>query len=101
MPREALRSPAVWVVLLAAAGTFAPKMGARRSMGLFIGASNTATGLGIASIGPAFVIGVLAAGGAGMAAPSVLMSATTRLGPAAAIARCLVGGDDRLAQHRR
>jgi MFS family permease len=125
---------ALWLVLLAAAGTFALTMGARQSMGLFIGPLNTATGLGLASIslafafgqlwwgltqplagivadrvgagrvllvgvvlvalgtalvpfmkstpGLVFAIGVLAAGGAGMAGPAVLMAATTRLVPA-------------------
>lgn len=123
--------PPVMLVLLAAAGTFALTMGARQSMGLFLGNMNTTTGLGIASIslafafgqlwwgltqpvagmvadrvgagrvlvagvllvaigtalipfmtttaGLIFAIGVLAAGGAGMAGPSVLMAATTRL----------------------
>ena len=127
--------PAVWLVLLAAGGTFALTMGARQSMGLFLGALNTHTGLGIASISLAFAfgqlwwgltqplagmvadrvgagrvlvvgvlliaigtalvpfmsstaglilaVGVLAAGGAGMAGPSVLMAATTRLMPPA------------------
>ena len=122
--------PLAWV-LLAAAGTFMLTMGARQSMGLFLGPLNTATGLGLASIslafafgqlwwgltqpiagivadrigagrvllagvclvalgtalipfmtstiGLIFAIGVLAAGGAGMAGPAVLMSATTRL----------------------
>ncbi|MDT7838508.1 MFS transporter [Aquabacterium sp. OR-4] len=126
--------PALAWVLLAAAGTFALTMGARQSMGLFLGAINSHTGLGLASISLAFAfgqlcwgltqpvagmvadrvgpgrvlvcgvllvaagtaliphmhstpglilaIGVLAAGGAGMAGPSVLMSATTRLVPA-------------------
>ena len=122
--------PLFWV-LLGAAGTFALTMGARQSMGLFLGSINTSTGLGLASIslafafgqlwwgltqplagivadryGPARVlvvgvalvalgtvlipymhstaglilaIGVLSAGGAGMAGPAVLMAATTRL----------------------
>ncbi len=126
-------APPVALVLLAAAGTFALTMGARQSMGLFLGNLNTATGLGLASISLAFAfgqlwwgltqpfagmvadrvgpgrvllvgvllvalgtalipfmtttaglvlaIGVLAAGGAGMAGPSVLMAATTRLVP--------------------
>lgn len=129
--------PAAWpvaLVLLAAAGTFALTMGARQSMGLFVGTLNTSTGLGLASVslafafgqlwwgltqpfagivadrigagrvlvagvvlvaigtaltpfmtttaGLVFAIGVLAAGGAGMAGPSVLMAATTRLVPA-------------------
>jgi len=123
--------PALWLVLLAAGGSFALTMGARQSMGLFLSAMNTSTGLGLASISLAFAfgqlwwgltqpfagmvadrvgpgrvlvagvllvalgtalipwmhttaglilaIGVLAAGGAGMAGPSVLMAATTRL----------------------
>ena len=130
--RQAL--PPLALVLLAAAGTFALTMGARQSMGLFLGSINSATGLGLASIslafafgqlwwgltqpfagmvadrigagrvlvigvllvalgtalipfmhstaGLIFAIGVLAAGGAGMAGPSVLMAATTRLVPA-------------------
>lgn len=121
----------LWLVLLAAAGTFAVTMGARQSMGLFLGNLNTSTGLGLASISLAFAfgqlwwgltqplagivadrwgaarvlvvgvilvaagtllipfmtstaglilaIGVLAAGGAGMAGPAVLMAAATRL----------------------
>ena len=121
----------LFLVLLAAAGTFAVTMGARQSMGLFLGNINTHTGLGLASIslafafgqlwwgltqplagivadrhgaarvlvvgvllvaggtllipymsstaGLIFAIGMLAAGGAGMAGPAVLMAATTRL----------------------
>ena len=126
---------AVWLVLLAEAGTFALTMGTRQTMGLFLSPMNTSTGLGVGSISLAFAfgqlwwgltqpfagavadrvgtgrvlvagvvlvalgtfitpfmtstaglifsIGVLAAGGAGMAGPSVLMAATTRLVPAA------------------
>ena len=125
--------PALWVVLLAAAGTFALTMGVRQTMGLFLSAVNTSTGLGLASISLAFAfgqlwwgltqpfagamadkigagrvllagavlvaigtfitplmtttaglilaIGVLSAGGSGMAGPAVLMAATTRLIP--------------------
>lgn len=129
------RSPmAVWLVLLAAAATFALTMGTRQTMGLFLSALNTSTGLGVGSIslafafgqlwwgltqpfagafadrvgagrvlfigvalvalgtfitpfmtstaGLIFAIGVLAAGGAGMAGPAVLMAATARLIPA-------------------
>ncbi len=124
---------AVWLVLLAAAGTFAVTMGVRQSLGLFLSPLNTATGLGLGNIslafafgqlwwgltqpfagaiadrigagrvllagivlvalgtfitpwmtstaGLIFAIGVLAAGGAGMAGPAVLMAATTRLIP--------------------
>ncbi|WP_428422574.1 MFS transporter [Methylibium sp.] len=124
-------APLLWLVLLAAAGTFALTMGVRQSMGLFLSVLNTSTGLGLGSIslafafgqlwwgltqpfagmvadrigagrvvfagvllvalgtaitpymhttaGLIFAIGVLAAGGAGMAGPSVLMAATTRL----------------------
>lgn len=122
-----------WLVLLAAAGTFALTMGTRQTMGFFLSPLNTATGLGVASISLAFAfgqlwwgltqpfagafadrvgagrvlllgvslvalgtfltpfmtttaglifsLGILAAGGAGMAGPSVLMAATSRLIP--------------------
>ncbi len=122
-----------WLVLLAAAGTFALTMGTRQTMGFFLSPINTATGLGVASISLAFAfgqlwwgltqpfagafadrvgagrvlllgvslvalgtfltpymtstwglivaLGILAAGGAGMAGPSVLMAATSRLIP--------------------
>jgi predicted MFS family arabinose efflux permease len=125
--------PALWIVLLAAAGTFALTMGVRQTMGLFLSALNTSTGLGLASISLAFAfgqlwwgltqpfagamadkvgagrvllagavlvavgtfitplmtttwglilaIGVLSAGGSGMAGPAVLMAATSRLIP--------------------
>jgi predicted MFS family arabinose efflux permease len=128
---EASRRAAFWLVLLAAAGTFALTMGARQSMGLFLPALNTSTGLGLGSISLAFAfgqlwwgltqpfagaladrygagrvlvvgvvllaigtfitpfmtstlglilaIGVLAAGGSGMAGPAVLMSASVRM----------------------
>ncbi len=124
----------MWWVLAAAAGTFALTMGTRQTMGLFLSALNTSTGLGVGSIslafafgqlwwgltqpfagafadrvgagrvlligvslvaigtfitplmgstaGLIFAIGVLAAGGAGMAGPAVLMAATARLIPA-------------------
>lgn len=125
---------AVWLVLLAAAGTFALTMGTRQTMGLFLSPLNTATGLGIGSISLAFAfgqlfwgvtqpfagafadrvgsgrvlflgavlvafgtfitpymqstlgliiaIGVLSAGGAGMAGPAVLMATASRMIPA-------------------
>lgn len=128
------RHVAVWLVLLAAAGTFALTMGTRQTMGLFLSSLNTSTGLGVGNIslafafgqlwwgltqpfagamadkvgagrvlfvgallvalgtfitpwmtstaGLIFAIGVLAAGGAGMAGPAVLMAATTRMIPA-------------------
>lgn len=124
---------APWLILLAAAGTFALTMGTRQSMGLFLSSLNSSTGLGVGSIslafafgqlwwgltqpfagvfadrlgagrvlfigvilvalgtfitpfmkttaGLIFAVGVLAAGGAGMAGPAVLMAATTRLLP--------------------
>jgi MFS family permease len=126
---------AVWLVLLAAAGTFALTMGVRQTMGLFFSSLNTSTALGVGSIslafafgqlwwgltqpfagafadkvgagrvlfigvvlvavgtfmtpfmtttaGLIFAIGVLAAGGAGMAGPAVLMAATARMIPPA------------------
>lgn len=128
---EATRRAAFWLVMLAAAGTFALTMGVRQSMGLFLPALNTSTALGLGSIslafafgqlwwgltqpfagaladrfgagrilvagvvlvaigtfitplmtttlGLTFAIGVLAAGGAGMAGPAVLMSASMRM----------------------
>jgi MFS family permease len=121
------------LVVLAAGAVFAVTMGARQSMGLFLGVINSTTGLGLASISLAFgvgqlwwgltqpaagivadrygagrvllvglllvcigtalvplmtstlglvvAIGVLAAGGAGLAGPSVLLAATARLTP--------------------
>ncbi len=130
-PAQPERRWATWVVLLAAAGTFALTMGTRQSMGLFLSPLNTATGLGLGQISLAFAIGqlcwgltqpfagaladkhgagrvlvlgvllvaagifitpymgstlgltvavgLMAAGGAGMAGPAVLMAATTRL----------------------
>ena len=129
----AKRGLALWLVLLAAAGTFALTMGTRQTMGLFLSPLNTSTGLGLGSIslafafgqlwwgltqpfagaladkvgagrvllagavlvavgtfitplmtttaGLIFAIGILSAGGAGMAGPAVLMAATTRLVP--------------------
>jgi MFS family permease len=126
---------AIWLVLLAAAGTFALTMGVRQTMGLFLSSLNTSTALGVGSIslafafgqlwwgltqpfagafadkvgagrvlfvgvvlvalgtfitpfmtttaGLIFAIGVLAAGGAGMAGPAVLMAATARMIPPA------------------
>lgn len=132
--KGAARPLAVWLVLLAASGAFALTMGVRQTMGLFLSALNTSTGLGVGSVSLAFAlgqlwwgltqpfagavadrigtgrvillgvvlvavgtfitplmtttaglilaIGVLAAGGAGMAGPSVLMAASARLVPA-------------------
>lgn len=125
--------PAIWLVLLGTAGTFALTMGTRQSMGLFLSPMNTATGLGVGHIslafafgqlwwgltqpfagafadklgagrvlfagillvaigtfitplmtttaGLIFAIGMLAAGGAGMAGPAVLMATATRMIP--------------------
>jgi predicted MFS family arabinose efflux permease len=127
------RAPLFWLVLLAAAGTFALTLGTRQTMGLFLSPLNTSTGLGLASIslafafgqlwwgltqpfagviadkigtgrvllagaslvalgtfitpymtttaGLVFAIGILSAGGAGMAGPAVLMAAAGRLIP--------------------
>ena len=51
--------PPLVLVLLAAAGCFALTMGARQSMGLFVGSLNTHTGLGLASVSLAFAFGQL------------------------------------------
>lgn len=129
------RTVAVWIVLLAAAGTFGLTMGTRQTMGLFLSSLNTSTGLGLTSIslafafgqifwgltqpfagaiadkagvgrillagiimvaigtfitpymtstaGLIFAIGIMAAGGAGIAGPAVLMAACARLLPPA------------------
>jgi predicted MFS family arabinose efflux permease len=131
--KASARRMALWLVLLAGAGTFALTMGTRQTMSLFLPSLNTQTGLGIASISLAFAfgqlwwgltqpfagaladkvgagrvllvgallvafgtfitpymtttwglilaIGVLSAGGAGMAGPAVLMAATMRMIP--------------------
>jgi MFS family permease len=55
----ASRHFALWVVLLAAAGSYALTTGVRQSMGLFVSPLNTATGLGIGSISLAFAFGQL------------------------------------------
>ena len=55
----ASRPFAVWLVLLAAAGAFALTMGVRQTMGLFLSALNTSTGLGVGSISLAFALGQL------------------------------------------
>ena len=52
-------TPTLWLVLLAAGGIFALTMGARQSMGLFLSAINSSTGLGLASMSLAFAIGQL------------------------------------------
>ncbi|RYY58249.1 MAG: MFS transporter, partial [Comamonadaceae bacterium] len=54
-----VRRHALWLVLLATAGTFALTMGVRQSMGLFLSSLNTSTGLGIGSISLAFAFGQL------------------------------------------
>ena len=53
------RRVAFWLVLVAAGGVFAVTMGARQSMGLFLSAINSTTGLGLASISLAFGVGQL------------------------------------------
>ena len=55
--REALKKHAMWLVLLAAAGTFALTMGTRQTMGLFLADVDNSTGLGIADISLAFAFG--------------------------------------------
>jgi hypothetical protein len=55
----AVVSPSLAWVLVAAAGTFALTMGARQSMGLFVGMLNTATGVGLAAVSLAFAFGQL------------------------------------------
>ena len=56
---DTARRTAFWLVMLAAAGTFALTMGTRQSMGLFLSSLNTSTGLGLGSISLAFAFGQL------------------------------------------
>ena len=58
-PAAAPRHYAVWLVLLAAAGSFALIGGTRQTMALFLSPLNTATGLGLANISLAFAFGQL------------------------------------------
>ncbi len=59
-PQTSATAPlALWLVLQAAAGTFALTMGTRQTMGLFLSALNTSTALGIGSISLAFAFGQL------------------------------------------
>ena len=74
-----------WGLTQPFAGAMADKVGAGRV--LFVGVALVALGTFITpfmttTAGLIFAIGVLAAGGAGMAGPAVLMAATTRLLPA-------------------
>ena len=59
---HALRSPGTLAVTLAAAGILLVTMGARQSVGLFIGPINSSTGLGIATLSLALAIGQFAWG---------------------------------------
>lgn len=73
-----------WGLTQPFAGAFADRIGAGRV--LFIGVCLVALGTALtpmmtSTVGLIFAISVLAAGGAGMAGPSVLMAATTRLLP--------------------
>ena len=54
---QTLRKPEILIVTLAAAGILAITMGARQSLGLFVGPLNTSTGLGITTISLALAIG--------------------------------------------
>ncbi len=54
---QSLRKPEVLIVTLAAAGILAITMGARQSLGLFVGPLNTSTGLGITTISLALAVG--------------------------------------------
>jgi len=54
---RSLRKPEVLVATLAAAGILLITMGARQSLGLFVGPLNTSTGLGIGTISLALAVG--------------------------------------------
>jgi hypothetical protein len=72
---------AVWLVLLAAAGTFALTMGTRQTMGLFLSSLNTSTGLGVGSISLAFAFGQLWWGLTQPFAEAVLVAIGTYITP--------------------
>lgn len=59
---RSLRSPGTLGVTLAAAGILLVTMGARQSVGLFLGPINTSTGLGVATLSLALAIGQFAWG---------------------------------------
>ncbi len=59
---HSLRSPGTLGVTLAAAGILLVTMGARQSVGLFLGPINTSTGLGVATLSLALAIGQFAWG---------------------------------------
>ena len=54
-----IRRFAIWLVLLAAGGTFALTMGTRQALGLFLSPLITSTGLGLGNISLAFAVGQL------------------------------------------
>lgn len=54
---KTLKTSALWLITLSAAGVLMVTMGARQSLGLFLAPLNTSTGLGIASISLAMAIG--------------------------------------------
>lgn len=56
-PLQAAAQPTAWLVLLVAAGAFAPTMGTRQTMGLFLSSINTSTVLCTGSISLAFAFG--------------------------------------------
>ena len=59
---KALKGPGVMGITLAAAGILMVTMGARQSLGLFVGPLNTSTGLGIVAISFALAVGQFAWG---------------------------------------
>ena len=59
---KALKGPGVMGITLAAAGILMVTMGARQSLGLFMGPLNTSTGLGIVAISFALAVGQFAWG---------------------------------------
>ncbi len=84
MFRSLLNQPGVLATTLAAAGILMVTMGARQSMGLFVGPLNTTTGLGIASISLALAVAQFVWG----AAQPVAGAIADRYGPRAV----LIGG---------
>ena len=74
---KTLKGPGVMGITLAAAGILMVTMGARQSLGLFVGPLNTSTGLGIVAISFALAVGQFAWG----AVQPLAGAAADRLGP--------------------
>jgi predicted MFS family arabinose efflux permease len=76
-----LKEPGAWLITLAASGVLMITMGARQTIGLFVGPINTSTGMGIATISFALAIAQLTWG----AVQPLAGAAADRWGPFAVL----------------